>query len=760
MIVSDFAQAQWTLQTNPLGTGQTAMLGKIQFVSATEGWIACGSNGSLLHTNNGGANWNVVTPFPGDIAGNFSDPASSMSWVNSSSGWALKTLISEAGDIASNANGAVLYGTTTGGSSWTRKSFPKTITTVIYSIADLQGDWQLHALSAKNPSVANSISGWLQGTATVDVNGNCSVSISKSNGLSKSPAIAMNISSRGIVSVDGENIGFMNADKSTIILTGQEDDDAFTIYVLQKQLPGTTYTIADLQGNWQMHGLSSGNTSSQYSGWVHASLTGDNNGNLTGNFIGVGGGGNESIAISITSNGVISGMNTIGTATHGFMSADKKTFYLVMTGKDTNDYNLAVFQKHNPAVTFSVADFQGIWRTNSLISMNTSNSMENNIKTTGFINGKMTLNKQGIGKIEFNNQTESISLSAINPDGIISTPNLNGSTNIHGFMSDDKNTIILTMTDVYGGYEISIVQRDLSISGDIGLQVQFADANTGWVSVYNMLYDNFQIYKTTDGGVNWNPTVGLQNPVGGFYHFVNANEGWLYGSSSTPGENYQNSIFHTTNGGLSWTLQANNIGDAKQIFFSDISNGWVVGKNGLIMHTSNGGAHWSSVTNSGLSANANNKCVFFLDANTGWIGTHADGDEQQYVLSTTNGGASWLTKTVPVNYSVFSIYFTDATNGWLTSDYGQIAQFTNKTGVSNPTDESVVLYPNLSSKGFFLNISENKHSVTIMDIKGSIVIYKQIAGKNYIDISSLSSGLYTVKIQTGNESIIRKLIKK
>ena len=40
------AQSGWTLQTNPLGTGDPAMLGKVQFVSPTEGWISV-SKGSI-----------------------------------------------------------------------------------------------------------------------------------------------------------------------------------------------------------------------------------------------------------------------------------------------------------------------------------------------------------------------------------------------------------------------------------------------------------------------------------------------------------------------------------------------------------------------------------------------------------------------------------------------------------------------------------------------------------------------------------------
>ena len=70
--------AQWVTQVNPLGTGENAMLGKIQFVSSIEGWAACGHSGALLHTTDAGNNWAVVNPFPDETTGNLSDPAKSM----------------------------------------------------------------------------------------------------------------------------------------------------------------------------------------------------------------------------------------------------------------------------------------------------------------------------------------------------------------------------------------------------------------------------------------------------------------------------------------------------------------------------------------------------------------------------------------------------------------------------------------------------------------------------------------------------------
>jgi len=364
IMISGVANAQWALQTNPLGSGESAMVGKIQFVSATEGWINASHNGSLLHTLNGGTTWNIVTPFSEDVDGGMSDPAVAMSWVSPTHGWALKSFISGTGDITTNSNGAVLYGTTDGGSSWTKTILPKTIETVSYSLADLQGNWQFHAITAKNPDLTktSSIAGWMYGSGTIDASGNCSLSIIRSSG-TRSIELPMLISSRGKITINGDEVGFMSADKSTVIFTGDEDNDGYSLYVLQR-VTGATYTTSDLQGGWQMHSLSVGKTAGENSGWAHALLTADASGNFSGSLVSVGGTNTINTTATIASNGEITNLSSISTTAHGFISADKKTFFLTMTGLNS-DYNLAVFQK-NETATYSLADLQGIWQMHKL----------------------------------------------------------------------------------------------------------------------------------------------------------------------------------------------------------------------------------------------------------------------------------------------------------------------------------------------------------------------------------------------------------
>jgi len=744
--------AQWSLQTNPLSSDGSNLLGKIQFVSATEGWIACGSNGNLLHTINAGATWTVVTPFPNEQTGSMSDPAINMSWVNPTHGWAINSYGKE------NANGAVLYSTADGGNSWAKKELPATATRITYTSADLQGTWQFHVLTSKNPSNYASIAGWMAGTVTV-AGVNCSVSVLRSDGTNRNMDISMTISSVGVISMNGEEHGFMSADKSTAIMTGQEDNDGYSMYVMQKQVAGTSYSTADFQGAWQMHGLSAGNSNAEHGGWAHAVLNGDAAGNLTGSFVGVGGGGTINMSASISSGGIITGLSAMSSDTHGFMSADKKSFYLTMTGSENGDFNLVVFQKQETGTTYTTADLMGSWQM-QILTADCTNDYES---FAYYAHGKINLDGKGDGKVSYflsdspTELYEDLAFS-INSDGIFSGFGLTGS---HGFMSADKSIGIGTSTDGNGTYSLFVMQKDLSVSGDMGLEVQFVDNNTGWVSIYNQSANNFKLYKTTDGGTTLNP---LNNTVGGIFQFVDTNNGWMIGSTvNNVGEGNLNNIYHTTDGGSTWSEQATTIGKAQAIYFSDLLHGWVVGVNGLILKTIDGGTNWISVTNAGLSTESTCKTVFFLDANTGWIGTNIEntnGVGTQFILATKDGGSTWTTQSTPVTNDIFSISFWDANNGWLTGDYGQIAHYGWNVSTNDLYSSQKSIYPNPTNDGFFSDAGEKAATVSIYNMNGMEMLSKQVTGKTYIDISTLPQGLYIVKISTHDGTVEQKLVKK
>ena len=95
------------------------------------------------------------------------------------------------------------------------------------------------------------------------------------------------------------------------------------------------------------------------------------------------------------------------------------------------------------------------------------------------------------------------------------------------------------------------------------------------------------IWKTTDGGENWNP---VSAPANAYYlravDFVDQ-EGWAVGKSGT--------IIHTTNGGNTWTTQSSPCDTTLfDVDFCDHLHGLACGYNYILM-TTNGGQNWQQV---------------------------------------------------------------------------------------------------------------------------------------------------------------------
>jgi photosystem II stability/assembly factor-like uncharacterized protein len=309
-------------------------------------------------------------------------------------------------------------------------------------------------------------------------------------------------------------------------------------------------------------------------------------------------------------------------------------------------------------------------------------------------------------------------------------------------------------------------------SFDAGMYIQFVDANNGWILVFNTGFTSGGIFRTTDGGTSWGA---IYPPVGGFPFFVNSTTGWIIaaGASGLTSD----SISRTTNGGLTWTTPwgTNAQVSLNSIHFSDVSNGWVVGRNGVILRTTNGGTSWSYITNAGINSTYNCKAVFAYDANRVWIGTKADGSNIASVLHTTNGGASWSSQATPLEYSIFSIDFYDAQNGGLTADYGGICHTTTGgiASVENEGGQTPIAFqlgqnfPNPFNPSSSIRYALPRTSFVTLNVYNTLgqqvsqlVNEQQQVG--YHDVvfrgDGLASGVYFYRIQAGDFVASKKLL--
>jgi photosystem II stability/assembly factor-like uncharacterized protein len=147
-----------------------------------------------------------------------------------------------------------------------------------------------------------------------------------------------------------------------------------------------------------------------------------------------------------------------------------------------------------------------------------------------------------------------------------------------------------------------------------------------------MDYD--RIVKTTDGGFSW--TV-----VSNQYYWeavdmitadVATTAGFVVEDHGTGLKDW-GVVYRTTNGGASWTRQAEHEDRwYNDVDFVDVNTGTVVGYNGVIVRTTDGGANWMDQV-SGVTDHLYG--VSFADANAGV----AVGEET--ILYTTDGGATW-----------------------------------------------------------------------------------------------------------------------
>ncbi len=132
-LLAPMANAQnWVHVDAPL-PGMT--IGRMQFATPERGFISV-EDGRLLRTSDGGAEWEVITLSPGDTLSVMSDPAYAMSFVNGNSGWIIGTL----GGFE-NPGGAVMFKTTDGGSTWSRKLIDPWKTGLFVRFVDENTGW-------------------------------------------------------------------------------------------------------------------------------------------------------------------------------------------------------------------------------------------------------------------------------------------------------------------------------------------------------------------------------------------------------------------------------------------------------------------------------------------------------------------------------------------------------------------------------------------------------------------------------------------
>lgn len=227
--------------------------------------------------------------------------------------------------------------------------------------------------------------------------------------------------------------------------------------------------------------------------------------------------------------------------------------------------------------------------------------------------------------------------------------------------------------------------------------LKWLDATTGW------LIRSGQVFKTTDGGHEWN---WMTNPcplsASAFSFLHDGRLGWAVGrvgllsrmidgaswncqDISNLSEHAMNAVYfsdtlfgwaagelgtilHTETGGISWFPQYSSTADAlRAVHFSDRRNGWAVGAHGTILHTVDGGENWKSQESHTLQPLF---AVSFLDSAEGWaVGAYGA------IVHTTDGGSHWIRQITVTRRNLFAVDFVSRNLGYAVGDGSTLLRF-------------------------------------------------------------------------------------
>ena len=155
--------------------------------------------------------------------------------------------------------------------------------------------------------------------------------------------------------------------------------------------------------------------------------------------------------------------------------------------------------------------------------------------------------------------------------------------------------------------------------------VQKIDSSTVYIAAYKNGY--CFIYRTYDKGQNWDSVAYSGNVYRGI-SFVNRDTGWVTGFNGLY------CIWRTNDGGRNLFVQSTDAGKGEVFFLKQKVNGEYIGwvnNSSALWKTTDSGINWFQVTCPGTDL----RQITFVDENTGWV-------SKVNMYKTTDGGLNWV----------------------------------------------------------------------------------------------------------------------
>ena len=201
-------------------------------------------------------------------------------------------------------------------------------------------------------------------------------------------------------------------------------------------------------------------------------------------------------------------------------------------------------------------------------------------------------------------------------------------------------------------YNYKVVLRDLQFINDT---LAFALGGDD--------FGNGIILKTTDNGAHWHTAITEDHELRAI-HFTGATTGFASGYGI---------LLKTTDGGTNWAPTSLSDDFFTGINFTDNTTAYLCGYNGNLYKSIDAGNNWNKFLkgNSLISTRRNHfNCIDFADSETGIAA-----GEQGYALLTQDAGSTWKIATNESEASIQEIKFYTLSSGWAVGDGGAIYKF-------------------------------------------------------------------------------------
>ena len=232
------------------------------------------------------------------------------------------------------------------------------------------------------------------------------------------------------------------------------------------------------------------------------------------------------------------------------------------------------------------------------------------------------------------------------------------------FLDDEKGFAV--------GWKTAVVTTDAGQNWTVidslqGHDVQFVDAQTGWVS--GNLNGKRWLYKTTDGGDQWDKAYNFGQDVINDFIFSDRDHGWVISATEKLSK-----LFATMNGGLTWEMLAEFPFALYDIDFVSTSTGWLSGSGGRIFRTDDGGKTWIKQREVEETLTTNLLDIDFVDEQYGWATGFLG-----LILATTDGGQTWIeqNRTIWIDDQFNAVQFLNRKEGWVVGLIGTILHTTD-----------------------------------------------------------------------------------